>query len=99
MTSIMSIDDTALEGDTSEQQRESSATAATAATASAASGNIQIGHVEEIDDDGFNSQYSESEYGEDNENFSDGEVMLGELKRNQSIEHGKISSSTQCEHS
>lgn len=89
MTSIMSVDNLALEEEHPDQQRGSSTTTGTAATASAASGNIQIGHVEEMEEDGFHSQYSESVYDENNGNLSEGEeAMYDDPKMNEGTGYG-----------
>lgn len=104
MTPTTSISDAAL---TEEPQRQkhhnrrdgSSTTADTAAAASAASGNIQIGHIEEIDEDGYSSQYSASEYGENNELFSEGEDgLLDEFQGNRGTRCGTSSPVAQREH-
>lgn len=101
MSSYLSPDDVVLEEERRQRQQQrrhsrrdgSATTTNTEATVSAASGDIQIGHEVEIEDDGYSSQYTASEYGDHDDERLDcadmEEIPLHEfLGQHQNTTHG-----------
>lgn len=77
MTSTMTIVDAALADHLSNQSRRhsrrdgSSTTTSSEAAISGTSGNIHIGHIKDLDVDGNDSEYSQSDYDERTDSYSE----------------------------